>query len=1268
MNLNKKLTFLILLIFIANLNFLLSKNITIINEDIENFNFNVFFEDPSENHEIENIILTIGLPSNKAPKITVNPILITENNHFNFNQFYKPIETYAKWERIEKYRDLHIGILIISPTKNLNTNNYAKKLNINIEFEKNLKSNNSVSSTLQSEIYKNKISNWNTAQNWINNNIFKINKKSEDTSIEEGNIDGDWYKIYIDNDGVYKIGIDELNEAGINTQSLNPESIHMFTSLSGGRPIDFSIGSEIPNNLTQISIKINDANDGNFDNQDEIIFYARGARGFENLGENIFYKKNPFSNYNIIWLLIPFDQNLKGKRIERRNEIIDDPVLINYGIGYSFLDNDIINPFENGLNWVDIGINTSKTHLSSISLHHPLKELKSTAYINLMGNSTSNESIFPSHLVEISQTDNENNSLKNLSWVGKTLNSTSIDLNSNLLNDGLNLISFKNISSDQSSKVHVDDIVINYFLSLKWDGEQFNFWSPNNLLSTRFGVESINSDVNIFDITSFNSPIEHEITLSGDTGYFEKQFSNSEKKQFIVFNKNELLKVSELVKIENHNFSNLRNSKLGIDHIIIAPEEFLEPAQNLKNHRKNSFFASIESIYDEFSGGNSNPNAIKIFLKYVKNNWKASSGTTFPLYVLLLGDGDYDYRNITGNSNIKIPTYQSNYISGTSSDDRFTYLDAYTPEFSIGRLPAGTLEEAEIMINKIINYESNPNIGLWRKNLTLIADDFSRPNFGPVELTHTKNSEYISNLIPIFLDIKKLYLEDYPEINDGSQFGVVKPSATKNLFEILNNGTSLINYIGHGSEYQWSQENLLSSSRGDILNIQTNEKLPIWIAGTCSWGKYDLLNTNSMSEELLKSNNNGAIAVISTNGLISFNANRNFLIDLFESFFPNGEVSNLPIGSIYSSIKNGSESSEMFHLLGDPGMKIAIPSNQVEINTINPDSVNSLSKGSFSGFLSNEQPNSGKGFINVKEPFKIINKTYVDDNYEEIITYKIPGEDLFKGKISFDDKKFSGSFIVPKDITINGRGKVSVYLYDQNGWEGLGSNENVVFTPSTSSSIDKNGPLISFSNNGRIVETGDNIYNSNSIYLNLSDPLGINLTNDIGHGIMIWYDDDELNKVNITNRFLYDENSFTSGSVEILLKDIDFGNINISAEAWDNANNLSQKQIFFNFNDGNNLKLSNLFNHPNPFAENTNFGFEINEESNIEIKIFTLSGQLINILDPFDIFYGYSRISWNGKDFYNNEIANGVYIYEITAKSIMSEKIISEIGKLAKYK
>ena len=210
MNLNKIITFLFILVFLSDLNFLLSKNIKIINDDTNNFNFDAFFEDPIENHQVENIILTIGLPSNKTPKIIVSTTEVIQNNDLNFNQFYKPIENYAKWERIERYRNLNIGILIISPTKTLVTNNYAKKLNINIQFEENLQNINNLKSSFETEIYKNKILNWKSAKNWIKNNTIKLNKILDNKSILNQNISGDWYKIYIENDGVYKLDNNEL--------------------------------------------------------------------------------------------------------------------------------------------------------------------------------------------------------------------------------------------------------------------------------------------------------------------------------------------------------------------------------------------------------------------------------------------------------------------------------------------------------------------------------------------------------------------------------------------------------------------------------------------------------------------------------------------------------------------------------------------------------------------------------------------------------------------------------------------------------------------------------------------------------------------------------------------------------------------------------------------------------------------------------------------------------------------------------------------------
>jgi len=54
----------------------------------------------------------------------------------------------------------------------------------------------------------------------------------------------------------------------------------------------------------------------------------------------------------------------------------------------------------------------------------------------------------------------------------------------------------------------------------------------------------------------------------------------------------------------------------------------------------------VDQIYDEFSDGLRNPNAIRSFLAYAFDNWKGSAGTARPpSFVLLVGDATPDYKN-----------------------------------------------------------------------------------------------------------------------------------------------------------------------------------------------------------------------------------------------------------------------------------------------------------------------------------------------------------------------------------------------------------------------------------------------------------------------------------------------------------------------------------------------------------------------------------------------------------------------------------------------
>ena len=92
--------------------------------------------------------------------------------------------------------------------------------------------------------------------------------------------------------------------------------------------------------------------------------------------------------------------------------------------------------------------------------------------------------------------------------------------------------------------------------------------------------------------------------------------------------------------------------------------------------------------------------------------------------------------------------------------------------------------------------------------------------------------------------------------------------------------------------------------------------------------------------------------------------------------------------------------------------------------------------------------------------------------------------------------------------------------------------------------------------------------------IRISDPIGINLTNEVGHEIILT-DLSNQETFNKTNQFSYDQNSITTGTI---LLNAANGKINIKVKAWDNANNPSEKGIMLNRSESNILKIHNIYN------------------------------------------------------------------------------------------
>ena len=73
-----------------------------------------------------------------------------------------------------------------------------------------------------------------------------------------------------------------------------------------------------------------------------------------------------------------------------------------------------------------------------------------------------------------------------------------------------------------------------------------------------------------------------------------------------------------------------------------------------------------------------------------------------------------------------------------------------------------------------------------------------------------------------------------------------------------------------------------------------------------------------------------------------------------------------------------------------------------------------------------------------------------------------------------------------------------------------------------------------------------------------------------------------------------------------------------------------------------------LNNYPNPFNGFTNFIFQLHHDSNVDLSIYDLRGNLIKkILNDFKQS-GFYKMNWNAKNQFGQEISSGVYLYSLS--------------------
>lgn len=79
-------------------------------------------------------------------------------------------------------------------------------------------------------------------------------------------------------------------------------------------------------------------------------------------------------------------------------------------------------------------------------------------------------------------------------------------------------------------------------------------------------------------------------------------------------------------------------------------------------------------------------------------------------------------------------------------------------------------------------------------------------------------------------------------------------------------------------------------------------------------------------------------------------------------------------------------------------------------------------------------------------------------------------------------------------------------------------------------------------------------------------------------------------------------------------------------------------------------------NYPNPFNPETNIGFGIPEDAHVDITVYNLLGQQVNVLVSEDLQAGYRFVKWRGVNGQFQQVPSGVYVVVMTTDSFREVK------------
>ena len=756
-----------------------------------------------------------------------------------------------------------------------------------------------------------------------------------------------------------------------------------------------------------------------------------------------------------------------------------------------------------------------------------------------------------------------------------------------------------------STSGHLDFIRASYLRKLKMNGTAPLFFRPSATGNATFNIENAQAQTVVWRIGNPSETEELSCSYDAATQTLTVPYADDTNSslgwrdvQFVALNPNNNYPSPTLVgTVENQDLHALQD----LDLVIVVPSSgTLTPqAERLAKLHESAdsmscLVVTADKIYNEFSSGTPDATAIRRFMKMLYDRGKTSG--KLPRNLLLFGAGLWDNRMVTTNTRRLSPDdyllcYESdNSISQTQSyvledyyalvdDNATTSLIYQAPRFGVGRLPVTTLNEAKQVVDKLEKYISNEEVGNWKNTICFLADDGN--NNGHMQDADTVLSD-TRKAQPDYR-YKRIFWDTYTRVNTST--GNSYPAAQEDINKQMQDGALIMNYTGHGAAYMLSHEKVLL-----INNFEewSSPRLPLWITAACDVTPFDM-NIDNIGTQAVLNPNGAAIGFIGTTRTVYSLPNRQLNRKLMTNLL--GSQSNglrYTLGEALSQAKTDILKENLqqinkahFVLLGDPALTLRTPTYKIHIDKINDadtedaSSAPTISAGSLvklHGYICDESGNIATDYQGVIAPTVLDNlETIVcknnskgdGENGNSSSTPNYTFQDRTRTLYSLQDSvragEFTLTFPVPLDNNYSGEnGLVSLYAHnDDKDIEANGQFGNLIIKGTSQDlATDTLGPDIQFYLNSTAYKDGSTLNNTPMLFATLSDPNGINMTdNGVGHGISLSIDNKESTTYALNNYFTPAMSDYQSGSITYSIPELEDGLHTLELRAYDILNN-----------------------------------------------------------------------------------------------------------------